>query len=351
MIDRDDLRAATAAGILTEPQAASLIALADRRRGARAEADRGDEAFELFRGFNEIFIVVGLVILFTGWTGVIRLLFGLGSTGNLAGGLLGAALVWLLSRYFVERRRMVAPAIALSVMFALNAFLTFGLAFAEPFMVAQRDYASLPWPAVLTTLAVLLYWVRFRVPFALAIVAVCLFGIAILLAAIARGTPATFSEMFQLSADGPFAWVTLLLGLAVFAVAMRFDMSDPHRVTRRAANGFWLHVVAAPALVNTLALSLLDRGGLTNLLLLAILALIAVVAVIIDRRSFLIAAIGYILLLTGTLFGWSGSAFLVMIFGAALLLLGAFWDRIRALLIAPLPDGLRRRLPPSGPHG
>jgi hypothetical protein len=27
----------------------------------------GDEPFELFKGFNEIFIVVGLVILTTGW--------------------------------------------------------------------------------------------------------------------------------------------------------------------------------------------------------------------------------------------------------------------------------------------
>jgi hypothetical protein len=27
---------------------------------------------------------------------------------------------------------------------------------------------------------------------------------------------------------------------------MAFDMSDPHRVTRRAAQGFWLHVVARP---------------------------------------------------------------------------------------------------------
>jgi len=35
MIDRDDLRAAVAAGVLNEAQAASLASLADSRRGAR----------------------------------------------------------------------------------------------------------------------------------------------------------------------------------------------------------------------------------------------------------------------------------------------------------------------------
>jgi len=76
---------------------------------------------------------------------------------------------------------------------------------------------------------------------------------------------------------------------------MWFDGSDPHRVTRRSANGFWLHVVAAPALVNTIALSLLESDTTAaNIVLLCVLFLFAIVAIIIDRRSFLIAAIGYV---------------------------------------------------------
>ena len=69
MIMRDDLRAAVAAGIMTEAQAASLASLADARRGARENLAAGDEPFELFKGFNEIFIVVGLGILAAGWPG------------------------------------------------------------------------------------------------------------------------------------------------------------------------------------------------------------------------------------------------------------------------------------------
>ena len=58
MMDRDDLRAAVGAGIVTEAQAASLASLADSRRGARTDLAVGDEPFELFKGFNEVFIVV-----------------------------------------------------------------------------------------------------------------------------------------------------------------------------------------------------------------------------------------------------------------------------------------------------
>ncbi|MFZ3580683.1 hypothetical protein ACOI1H_00750 [Loktanella sp. DJP18] len=349
MIDRDDLRAATAAGVISEAQAATLATLADSRRGAREGLSAGDEPFELFKGFNEIFIGVGLVILSSGWVAFVGVFIGLGNrSGGALTGLVTAALVWALSEYFVVRRRMVAPAIALSIMFALTAIMSFGIFLAQPFMVAQNDFTSLPWPAVCATLAVLAYWARFRVPFALAIVAIGLFVIGILLAAIARGSPAAWEEMFKLSASGPFAWVTLILGLAVFAVAMRFDMSDPHRVTRRSANGFWLHVVAAPALVNTVALSLLDQGGTANLILLVILALFAIVAIIIDRRSFLIAAIGYIVALSFTVFRGDSAALPILLLGIVLLLLGAFWQPIRATLLRPLTGVLPLdRLPPS----
>ncbi len=62
----DDLRAAVAAGILTEAQAAGVIALAQGRAGQRAHMAAEDEPFEFFRGFSEIFVSVGLLILLAG---------------------------------------------------------------------------------------------------------------------------------------------------------------------------------------------------------------------------------------------------------------------------------------------
>ena len=353
MIGDDDIRAAVAAGIVTEAQAANLCSLADSRRGARENLAPGDEPFELFRGFNEIFIVVGLLILSSGWVAVNAVIATdqivdvRAHAMSMAG--IAAVVLWLLGAYFIRRRRMVAPAIALTLLFFANAVSGFTAALSQPFMVAQDDYSSLPWPFLLSTLALWAFWWWFRVPFALAIIAIGLFLVAILLAATAAGSPDSPGALFLLSADGPFAWITLALGFAVFVVAMRFDMSDPHRVTRRAANGFWLHLVAAPALVNTLALSLLDAGtALSHATLVLVLAVIALVAIVIDRRSFLMAAVGYSVALALTVLGGDGAPVTILSLGVVLLMLGAFWERIRARLLRLLPFLPLDRLPPSG---
>ena len=352
MIDRNDIRAAVSSGLINEKQAAGLVTLADSRRGARENLSAGDEPFELFRGFNEIFIVIGLLILSVGWMGVVGVALG-DSIVNVQQyavvvALTGAGLLWLLSEYFVRRRRMVAPAIALSIMFAINAASGLIAAMSEPFMIAQNDYSSVPLPLFLATLSVLVYWWRFRVPFAMAMIAVGLFVVSVVFTASQGGEIRDISDFFLLSAGGPFAVITLVLGLLVFAVAMAFDMSDPHRVTRRSANGFWLHVVAAPALVNTVALSLLDRDTTgANLVLLIFLALFAIVAIVIDRRSFLIAAIGYIVTLAATVLDGDGAALTVLILGVVLLLLGAFWEKIRARILKLMPGFVPlHRLPP-----
>lgn len=353
MIERDDIKAAVGSGLINEKQAADLISLSDSRRGARENLNPGDEPFELFKGFNEIFIVIGLLILSTGWWGVVGLMLG-DEIINLQDyamwvTLISGGFLWLLSEYFVRKRRMVAPAIALSILFAVNAAFGFIAVISEPFMIAQNDYSSVPFPLFLATLTTLIYWWRFRVPFAMAMIAVGLFAVAIVYTASRGGRVEDISDLFLLSAGGPFAWITLVLGILVFAVAMMFDMSDPHRVTRRSANGFWLHVIAAPALVNTMALSLLDQdNSASNLILLAVLAMFAVVAIVIDRRSFLIAAIGYIVALAATVFDGDGAALTVLILGIVLLLLGAFWERIRARILRMMPGFVPlHRLPPS----
>ena len=357
MIEQNDIRAAVSAGVLTEQQASGLIGLADKRRGARSDLARGDEPFELFKGFNEIFIVIGLLILAAGWGGVSAVSYADAITNPqqaaIGFGLTGAAVIWALSEYFVRRRLMVAPAIALSILFALNAAFSLTAYFAQPFMVAQEDYSSLPLPFALGTAALFIYWFRFRVPFAMAMIAVGLFIVAMLVAASMSGTPKSIEDMFLLSAGGPFAWITLILGVIVFAVAMWFDTSDPHRVTRRSANGFWLHVVAAPALVNTIALTLLSRDSLAgNVTLFWVLMFFAVVAIVIDRRSFLIAAIGYVVVLGGTILDGEGAWMTILILGVVLLLLGAFWERIRAVILRLLPGFVPlHRLPPSNEIG
>jgi len=354
VIDRDDLRAAVAAGVLNEAQASRLASLADARRGARENLSPGDEPFELFKGFNEIFIVVGLVILAMGWVTVGTLLVSF-RAGDLTGqvvsaSVLTAIVVWILSEYFIRRRRMVAPAITLSIFWAGTVMAGFAAAQSDVFMVVGRaDYSSLPQPLALSAFAILVFWGRFRVPFAMAMIALTVFAVAFVWTATRAGVPQELTDLFLLSGDGPFAWVTLAVGVLVFAVAMVFDMSDPHRVTRRAAQGFWLHVVAAPALVNTIALSLLQQGsGGANAALAIVLFCFAVIAVIIDRRSFLIAAVGYCVVLSSTVFEENAAGYTVLALGAGLVFLGAAWEKLRARLLAMLPDFVPKdRLPPT----
>jgi len=353
MIERDDLKAAVAAGLVTEPQAVALVALADSRRGARANLAPGDEPFELFKGFNEIFIVVGLLILSLGWTAFAAVSIGdnpsnVVSAVMIRAGVSGVVL-WLLAEYFIGRRRMVAPAIALSLLFAGNAAIGFNAWLAEPFMlILQNDITSLPVPLLLATAAVFVFWLRFRVPIALAIVALGLFAAAVVFSAAGGARPETMRDFFLLTTESNFAWLTLALGIGTFIVAMMFDMSDPHRVTRRSANGFWLHVIAAPAIVNTIALSLLSAEDDPNtVLLIAFLAVIALVAIVIDRRSFLITGVGYVVAISATLAGGGGAALTILILGVVLLLLGAFWERIRSVLMRLCAPVLPvNRLPP-----
>jgi len=347
MIDETDLKAGVASGILSEGQAAALASLAHSRSGARKELAPGDEPFELFRGFNEIFIVIGLIILASGWYGVTTVMFAGSNYFDAAGmiALISGVVLWLLSEYFIRRRRMVAPAILLSILFALNATFGFFAIFAQPFMVAQEDFSSLSLPFLVATLTLLAYWFRFRVPFAMALIATGAFATALVFASTVNGSPSDPSELFLLSAGGPFAWITLALGVIVFLVAMWFDMSDPHRVTRRSAQGFWLHIVAAPALVNTLALTLLE--GQAYLLLFVVLLVFALVAIVIDRRSFLIAGIGYSVILATIVSEGRSVPFIILALGIILVLLGAFWERIRARVLGLFPFLPLDRLPPS----
>ena len=259
-ISRDDLRAAVASGTLSEAQAASLVVLSEQRSGVRAHLDGRDEPFELFKGFNEIFIVVGLVILYMGFAGVTGMTI-LGTTSGYILGMvyavLGMGAVILLARYFTLTRRMVAPSIALSVMFGLLAG-QFGMAFSA--MLDLNTPQTLTCAAAIACVALSGYYALFRVPFTVALIAAAVYATVFGITTLGGSFPETPRDIFLLSADGPFAIVTMALGLIGLIVAMSFDMSDPHRVTRRAASGFWLHVIAAPAIVNTIALTLFDAG-------------------------------------------------------------------------------------------
>lgn len=348
-ITRDDLRAAVASGILTEAQAASLGALTARRRAAVPAPD--DEPFELFSGFAEIFISVGLVILMTGIMGLALLL------GSVVGFCLaGVALCAGLGVYFTLRRRMVLPSVVLVCGFAASVVPLTAVAASD--MMGTDTLIRFGSLAVsLTTLVALLIWYRvFRLPFTMFLAGLAGLGVVLSLSGSVDPSVMTggqgLRDLFDLRGGSGLAVGTLVFGVIAAAVGLWFDMRDPHRLGRSSASAFWLHLVAAPAIVNTLGLTAMSLQGAPQVASVA-LALFAMTlfALIIDRRSFLTAGLGYLVWLIWTLSRRSGEGLewpvVLILIGGAVTALGAWWIPLRSALMRVLPGFPGKdRLPP-----
>ncbi len=354
----DDLRAAVAAGVLTEAQAASVTALADDRAGKRLAMPAEDEPFEFFRGFSEIFVSIGLVILLSG---IAAFLFTFGGFAILVAlPLICAAIAWWWAGYFTLKRRMNLPSMVLASAFGGGIYLS-----AITMLDASDQSLRLSVVAsfVLAALGMAAWYRRFRLPFAAFILGVFVLGAIYSMTAsidslvgLAGQESGRFGGMFDLRESPQFALATLGFGIAVFLVAMWFDTRDPHRLGRHAATAFWLHLLAAPALVNTVALTLYNVGGTVGIVSLAVsLTLIGTLALIIDRRSFLTAALIYIALVIGWIIQGDGGGdiqsftFILIILGGFVTALGTWWVPLRSALMRALPEFPgKHRLPPYG---
>lgn len=347
-----DLRAAVAAGILSEAQAAELSALAHDRAGMRAALPAEDEPFEFFRGFAEIFIASGLLILLGG----VALLLGVlgGVTLLILIPAIIAGLAWWMARYFTLRRRMNLPSMVLVSAFAAGIHVSALTVFGQT-ELGLNAVAFLA--AGLTSAAAALWFRRFKLPFAMFVT-----GVFALLATYAffirhgagRGefdTIEGWARSFVPRADLTLA--SLLFGVAAFAGAMWFDLRDRYRIGRHSATAFWLHVLAGATLVNTIA-GRLYAGGSGSLVATALaLVVFALIALVVDRRSILTAGIVYI----AALIYWAvaddgrGSprdwAVVLILLGAFFTLLGTWWVPLRAAIMRALPDFPgKNRLPP-----
>jgi hypothetical protein len=351
VITDEDLRAGVAAGIVTEAQASRLLTLSQSRAGTRAALTGEDEPFELFRGFSEIFISVGLVILLSGIMGLVSL-----SGHVLAISLVGMVLAALLALYFTRKRRMTLPSIILSIAFAqatAAAVLWIVIGNADTVPGAATVYLI----GGLIVAALALWYRAFKIPFTMFLIGVTV--LVVIMLSISRAAPVALwnnpANLFDLGGGSLLARGTLGFGIAAFIAGMAFDMRDPHRLGRYSASGFWLHLLAAPALVNTVALTFLNMGSGRGYILLAVsLAVITLLALIIDRRSFLTAGIAYLGILLGVVLVPDGGdpirwAWLLILLGSFVTLTGAFWTAWRSAILRALPHFPGKdRLPPYG---
>jgi hypothetical protein len=346
----EDLRAAVAAGIVSEAQAASLSALANDRAGKRAGLPQEDEPFEFFRGFSEIFISIGLVILLVGVSALLAAFGGFALLTLVP--LAAAGIAWWWAGYFTLKRRMTLPSMVLATAYGIGivifAFTILAQAGVEERMIAILGFG-------LSALGMIAWYRRFRLPFSAFLAGAAILGVVYSITASASNVVGLFGTggyqaLFDLGESPAFATATLIFGIGAFLVGMWFDTKDPHRLGRHSATAFWCHLLAAPALVNTVAVTLMNGGG-TGLLAIA-LVLITILALVIDRRSFLTAAIAYIAIVIGWVMGEGGGTswiFVLLVLGSFITAIGTWWVQLRARVMDLLPDFPgKSRLPPYG---
>ncbi|HLH12919.1 MAG TPA: hypothetical protein VKV77_13725 [Methylovirgula sp.] len=367
MITDQVLNLAVDRGLISAAQAEGLRGLA-RENGApdlppplptapRDEIGEPDaERLRFVTGFADIFVTMGLALFF----GAAAYLLSLYVVGATLWAIV-AALAWILAEFFTRRRRMALPSIVLLALFSIAVF---GTAFELMMRPEPRSYADwLPvwqtrfWSiehardivvaAVVSAIFVALHYWRFRVPITVAAGA----------AALVTAATAALDWLLPYASWTMHNGLMLLCGLFVFALAMRFDMSDPERRTRRTDIAFWLHLLAAPLIVHPLITALLQGYALETKLntasaiaILGIFFALGIVSVIIDRRALLVSGLIYAGLAFGTLIEQTALAdkaipASILILGLFILLLSAGWRPLRRSLLHLLPAPFTRRLP------
>src|SRR5439155_24678030 len=142
--------------------------------------------------------------------------------------------------------------------------------------------------ALLTLLLTAVHDRRFRVPITVAAGCGALTGAVV---GLVYGLAAKLSPVAHNA-------VILICGLAIFVLAMRFDIADPERLTRRTDIAFWLHLLAAPLIVHSLIVGMVSdtrKLGLESAVAIIVVFLaLSFVAVLIDRLAMLGSGLAYV---------------------------------------------------------
>lgn len=351
MIAREQLEAANKQGLIGKDQIDPLWSFLNGTDGD-SEDPVDPEEMHFARGFHDIFISIGICILFAGYfVGLFQLA---DNQSLLLPGLFGAfALNWLLAEWFCKKLRLSLPSMLLAAGFIgstilLSAFFTGG------WDEGATGLSTPSWSSVLPLVCGLiaggLFYRRFGVPVTPALMAATGVGLFLLLVALIN--EALIEHYLVI-------WL-FIAGLACLALALWFDMQDPKRLTSRSDKAFWLHLLAAPMLVHAVLsqFGFETQPAVSAILLITLVVLIGLFALVIDRRAFLASAIGYLgfaiaVLLKEIELGEAGVASLtLLVLGAFVLMLGSGWSTLRGWVLRPFEySPMLRNLPPVPPKG
>ncbi|MBD2841290.1 hypothetical protein [Erythrobacter rubeus] len=378
MYSEDDINSAVAAGALSAEAAQSFRSHMTKTRELPRSSE---ENFRLINSFNDIFVAIGIVILLLAVGAIGQAIAGLlvpvedylttfgdrdlPDDAELAAwraatdlrqaweislaGLFVAVTSWPLAEFFTSKRRMALPSILLLLAFVGGTFaaiLGVGAALVEG--GSERLGAlAVSLAALIAAGAAYLHWRRFMVPITVAAGAAAIAGTVIGLIVTGIGPQGVDEDVVLM--------LVFVAGLAVFAFAMRWDISDLERTSRRSDVAFWLHLLAAPMIAHPI-FALIGVTDGNNIGMGAAFAVIAVyigfglLALAIDRRAMLVSALAYVLFALTFLFREFGAvelnfALTALVIGSALLSLSAFWQPIRRTVVAALPEGIQEALP------
>ena len=314
---------------------------------------RDEEPVRLVGGFDDLFVALATLLIFIG-----VLSYSPGSTASffvVAGASIG------LSEYFAKRVRLRLTSLLLAtatVVAAAQGFvalwgtkhatLLYGLNWLDDSVSPSLADLVSSLSAMLAGSAIAVaYWFRYQVPVAVALA--CAFLLHALQSALLHVLE---FELFRV--------LSLTYGLCIFAFAIYWDRRDPNRTKLASDVAFWLHLLAAPLIVNPIytwamgadLFQVAESGTPSDLGLISVLVIylaLGLVALIVNRRVFVVAGLAYVivalvLLLKSDVPVGQTVALALTAMGLVFLVVAVLWGALHQALMTLLPDEIREFL-------
>ena len=301
-----------------------------------------EENIQLVGSHNDIFVSFASILL------LFSSLFFLLDLPYFSGSLLFFMMTWLLTEFFVLRRRLKLPGVVLSLAF-LGISFSLSLNAAELLFDGSVDVLwYFIFSPIFTAIAGYIYWLRFKIPITLALITTIVVCI-----------PLYIFFIIPNASDDLFLAVAFSCGIVIFLFAMYWDSKDTKRLTYKTNVAFWLHVFSTPFIIHSIVIaSKIKDESLSLDGMLAIIAMyifLTIISIIIDRRSLMVTSIGYVIYLIGTILTYENIsipfALTGLLLGIFLLTISIFWHSIRVAIMSKLPSRIKIYLPIAKQEG
>ncbi len=293
----------------------------------------------LVKSYADFFVAIGVSVVLAGASLVT---YGV-SKNLLAAGMVAAAISWAVTVTLALKKRMAFTSTIL--LFALLAGVGIGVFDILTTVGFEANGLTVTLSPVLVALAAQLHWRLYRVPAAVAA------GIGAFVVAVTSGL-----DVASAGAGMVMLPAILLSGIAVFAYAIYWDLSDTDLHTHRNDVAFWLHLLAAPLLATPLFILAVnwgqsESGSFNSAFAVSLHFTICAISLVFNRRVFLVSATTSMFVVTTLIIAEGDASFGLLITVLAQVVIAIFvlvfwkWARSRNLDLFKIPETWRQRLP------